>query len=624
MKRNERRKKEGFRAAVQILSFLLLPGIFEAEFTALGSIVTAIYQRNVFWKTMQYPLCMLLGTVPATILVGRYFCGFFCSFGAMQDFVWSVVHSLQEMIFGEANRREREEKQEEKDVPKRLEKWRYVLLNKGKKIGKQKCFLIKYGVLLFFLLFIWSGIFPEKAAGPWEVFGRYLTIIHWPGVKPLFSIGGMLLLLIIIGSALEKRFFCRYICPMGAVYSLLSRFSLLKIEKPRNQCGKCHLCTEKCSMGMDLTEKDRITGGECIACQQCVAWCPKENAHRKGRYDVLIGVCVTCVFLVASQVLIRKSYPSDMGVQAETADEVNAEPTYNDKDSKNQTAQNENSKKRNQKYFNGTYWGSGKGYRGIITVSVTIEDGKITDLHLEDAVDDTTYLERAQKEIFSGILSNQSAEVDTVSGATYSSRGILEAVQKALKEAGEEIAKDGEEEESNTENRTGNAAEDHVENKGENKNRSNTESNKEETDQEKQAFLEAGRFHNLKDGVYTGSADAFRGDVEVQVTVEAQKVTDISILSYYDTEEYFFKAAPVVINEMKKEQSLNIDTVSGATYSSNGIIHAVANALEIPEDEYAPRQGRDLKNKKKNHGHIMKHVMNSREEYEEKVKEYAE
>ena len=134
----------------------------------------------------------------------------------------------------------------------------------------------------------------------------------------------------------------------------------------------------------------------------------------------------------------------------------------------------------------------------------------------------------------------------------------------------------------------------------------------------------AGRFHDLKDGIYTGTADAFRGDVEVQVTVENQKVTDISILSYCDTEEYFFRAAPYVIGQMKEEQSLNIDALSGATYSSNGIIHATANALEIPEDEYAPRPGRDLAHKQKEHGHIVKHTIESQEQYEEKVKEYED
>ena len=186
------------------------------------------------------------------------------------------------------------------------------------------------------------------------------------------------------------------------------------------------------------------------------------------------------------------------------------------------------------------------------------------------------------------MISRQNTDVDAVSGATYSSNGLIEAVNKALgNDEGE--GKKPEQEES----------------------------------EDKQSFIEAGRFQNLTDGIYTGSADAFRGDVEVQVTVEKQKVTDISILSYCDTEEYFFRAAPAVIEQMKAEQSLNVDAVSGATYSSNGVIHAVANALEIPEDQYAPRPGRNLTAKKKNHGHFVKHEITSQEEYEEKVEKYS-
>ena len=49
----------------------------------------------------------------------------------------------------------------------------------------------------------------------------------------------------------------------------------------------------------------------------------------------------------------------------------------------------------------------------------------------------------------------------------------------------------------------------------------------------------------------------------------------------------------------------------------------VANALEIPENQYAPRPGRNLTAKKKNHGHIVKHEITSQEEYEEKVEKYS-
>ena len=71
-------------------------------------------------------------------------------------------------------------------------------------------------------------------AGPWQVFGQYSSIGHWPGVKPMFSIGGALILVIFVGSVLIQHFFCRYLCPMGAIYSLISRCTLLKIVKPRS------------------------------------------------------------------------------------------------------------------------------------------------------------------------------------------------------------------------------------------------------------------------------------------------------------------------------------------------------------------------------------------------------
>ena len=533
------KKINWIKVVIQILSLALIPGLFEEEFAAVGNIVSCIYKGNISWESVKYSVWMLLATVPATVLVGRFFCGFFCSFGAVQDLLWLGSHRLRALFPGK------------RDLKKADRIFRFA----------------KYAVLFYFIIFVWSGVTAVKTAGPWQVFGQYVSFGHWPGLKPLLSVGGILLLVIFIGSLFVQRFFCRYFCPMGAIYSLISRASFLKIDKPREGCGKCRLCTSKCSMGMDLTKKDRVAGGECISCQKCVSWCPKGNARFRSRYGVLIGVGVTCVTIMVSQLLIEGNLARE-----KTADSVK------------KTAEND----AGGDFQNGIYTGTGEGYRGKVTVTVKVADGKITELVLDDYADDKSYMERAKNRIFQEMISRQNTDVDTVSGATYSSNGLIEAVNKALEnEEGE--GKKPEQEES----------------------------------EDKQSFIEAGRFQNLTDGIYTGSADAFRGDVEVQVTVEKQKVTDISILSYCDTEEYFFRAAPAVIEQMKAEQSLNVDAVSGATYSSNGIIHAVANALEIPENQYAPRPGRNLTAKKKNHGHIVKHEITSQEEYEEKVEKYS-
>ena len=533
------KKINWIKVVIQILSFALIPGLFEGEFAAVGNIVSCIYKGNISWESVKYSVWMLLATVPATVLVGRFFCGFFCSFGAVQDLLWLGSHRLRALFPGKRN------------------------LKKADRIFR----FAKYAVLFYFIIFIWSGVTAVKTAGPWQVFGQYVSFGHWPGLKPLLSVGGILLLVIFIGSLFVQRFFCRYFCPMGAIYSLISQTSFLKIDKPRKECGKCHLCTSKCTMGMDLTKKDRIAGGECISCQKCVSWCPKGNVHFRSRYGVLIGVGVTCATIMVSQLLIAGNLAKE-----KTADSVK------------KTAEND----AGGNFQNGIYTGTGEGYRGKVTVTVKVADGKIMELVLDDYADDKSYMERAKNRIFQEMISRQNTDVDAVSGATYSSNGLIEAVNKALgNDEGE--GKKPEQEES----------------------------------EDKQSFIEAGRFQNLTDGIYTGSADAFRGDVEVQVTVEKQKVTDISILSYCDTEEYFFRAAPAVIEQMKAEQSLNVDAVSGATYSSNGVIHAVANALEIPEDQYAPRPGRNLTAKKKNHGHIVKHEITSQEEYEEKVEKYS-
>lgn len=533
------KKINWIKVVIQILSFALIPGLFEGEFAAVGNIVSCIYKGNISWESVKYSVWMLLATVPATVLVGKFFCGFFCSFGAVQDLLWLGSHRLRALFPGKRN------------------------LKKADRIFR----FAKYAVLFYFIIFIWSGVTAVKTAGPWQVFGQYVSFGHWPGLKPLLSVGGVLLLFIFIGSLFVQRFFCRYFCPMGAIYSLISQTSFLKIDKPRKECGKCHLCTSKCTMGMDLTKKDRIAGGECISCQKCVSWCPKGNVHFRSRYGVLIGVGVTCATIMVSQLLIAGNLAKE-----KTADSVK------------KTAEND----AGGNFQNGIYTGTGEGYRGKVTVTVKVADGKITELVLDDYADDKSYMERAKNRIFQEMISRQNTDVDAVSGATYSSNGLIEAVNKALgNDEGE--GKKPEQEES----------------------------------EDKQSFIEAGRFQNLTDGIYTGSADAFRGDVEVQVTVEKQKVTDISILSYCDTEEYFFRAAPAVIEQMKAEQSLNVDAVSGATYSSNGVIHAVANALEIPEDQYAPRPGRNLTAKKKNHGHIVKHEITSQEEYEEKVEKYS-
>jgi uncharacterized protein with FMN-binding domain len=86
-------------------------------------------------------------------------------------------------------------------------------------------------------------------------------------------------------------------------------------------------------------------------------------------------------------------------------------------------------------YEDGTYQGTGTGYGGNITVEVTIEDGKFVQIEVLSADDeDPAYYNQAEA-VLEKMITKQSTEIDTVSGATYSSEGLIEATTKALEKA---------------------------------------------------------------------------------------------------------------------------------------------------------------------------------------------
>ena len=90
----------------------------------------------------------------------------------------------------------------------------------------------------------------------------------------------------------------------------------------------------------------------------------------------------------------------------------------------------------------------------------------------------------------------------------------------------------------------------------------------------------AGAGGAYKDGTYTGSAQGFGGDIKVKVTVSGQKISAIDITEASGEDEAYLSMAKDIIGTMLDKQTPDVDTVSGATYSSTGIKNAVTQALE--------------------------------------------
>ena len=200
-------------------------------------------------------------------------------------------------------------------------------------------------------------------------------------------------------------------------------------------------------------------------------------------------------------------------------------------------------------YKDGTYRGSGTGFGGTITVQVTVSGGKITAVDILSASGETgSYFASAQG-VVSKVLSSQSPNVDAVSGATYSSNGIIQAVQNALSQAG------------NSDSATPAATP------------TPTPTPKPAKKPKKDTSV------SYKDGVYEGQAEGFDGIVTVKVTIKNGKIKKISNTNT-DTPEFFNKAWKTIkSNVISRQSTSEIDTVSGATFSSNGILGALSQAL---------------------------------------------
>lgn len=181
----------------------------------------------------------------------------------------------------------------------------------------------------------------------------------------------------------------------------------------------------------------------------------------------------------------------------------------------------------------GTYEGSANGFSGKIKVSVVIKNQTIRSINILSNSDDEAFFNRAKEGVTASILAKQSTDVDTVSGATYSSRGIINAVKDALSSS------DGEE----------------------------------------QTAVAKGNF-TLDDGYYEGTGTGFAGPVKLFIEIKDKSIIGIYIVKTSDDAGFFNRAKEGVTASILEKQSTDVDTVSGATYSSRGIIEAVSNAME--------------------------------------------
>ena len=240
----KKKKKISVQTIIEVMIravfFIIYPALFSTAFTGIKLIVEQITQRaSLQWNSFVQTLVVLL---VFTIVFGRFFCGFACAFGTWGDFVYFISSMIR----------------------KKRKKKPLKCFSKAGKILRY----LKYVVLIVVLLLCIKGYSSAVAGagrGPGGAGARGRR-----GEAADSLIGTGLFLLVTAGMALEPRFFCRFLCPMGAVFSLMPVLPFSVIKRNRENCiPNCKACNLVCPASLEIQsdkEGDNAASGECFSC----------------------------------------------------------------------------------------------------------------------------------------------------------------------------------------------------------------------------------------------------------------------------------------------------------------------------------------------------------------------
>ena len=246
--------------------------------------ITNALATHALYRGLIFSLIILL----PTIAFGRFFCGWICPMGTLQHFVGGLKSEAK-----------RGKQRIESNRYKRWQTVKYVVLLAGLVAAVFGSMVI--GTLDPFSLLVRSiglAILPAINFGtrallvPLEhshvhvikVFGTYASTALQSTVLDLRQahfnqaiVFGLLFLLIIWASMRVTRFWCRSICPLGALLGVVSRWSVLGLHKVASSCDKCNRCLLDCQGGDDPIGGAPWRKAECLMCMNCVGACPHES-----------------------------------------------------------------------------------------------------------------------------------------------------------------------------------------------------------------------------------------------------------------------------------------------------------------------------------------------------------
>lgn len=340
----------------------------------------SVTNNSYVFQGISKSMALSIALLAMAIIGGRFFCGWICPMGILQDFSSWLGSKIK--------------------IPK------YKDLN-------NKYFnplLFKYIVLLILLIASALGYGAMAAElSPWRAL---LNLPKLSSVWAEMKIGFIVLAFVFLASMLFSRFFCRYLCPLGAIQTLFSSLSLVSL-KHSNSCPNCNKCLNQCPVGIKYSNESAIISPECIRCLSCVEQCKITDESRvylnflnrkatKTNYIAFMLILFAALWIGLPKLWGGSPYGGSIAL-------------------------------RNLK--DGTYQGEGRGFAGKIITEVKIAEGKIIEINVIEHNESKGWYDEVFMAIPKEIIKKQRLQVDAVSGATKTSEGLLKSVENALKKA---------------------------------------------------------------------------------------------------------------------------------------------------------------------------------------------
>lgn len=221
-------------------AFLPIGGLMAFKYFILTGIVEPVHPSGFI---------MFVAILGVSLVMKKGFCGWICPVGTLSQYVWMTG----EKIFGKNFRIGR-------FTDLSLRSVKYLLLG---------LFLFLIGIAMppnMMVLFFIADYYKIVDVRMMMFFTEMTSLTLWV----LIGLGVL--------SLLYKNFWCRYLCPYGALLGLLSRLSPFKIRRNEEKCIHCHACTQHCPTLIDVESKAVVKSEECFGCMTCVSRCPAPGA----------------------------------------------------------------------------------------------------------------------------------------------------------------------------------------------------------------------------------------------------------------------------------------------------------------------------------------------------------